>query len=939
MSFSIFNTAIYSSILNIELNSAPTNDYSNLSSDIIPANSNINLGSSDKVFSELYTGPGSILFDNFEISTSGDSAIVFGDSSSKLSILDGNINLGSTIISSDEYGNIYLPTKTQIGQISPGQLVILGSYLTVEDLNSILSPNIGDSYIIKSFTPSHLFTCTYNIGNVVWTDAGAIEGPQGPIGDIGVDGPPGYAGGIFSLVTVQIPGINSAAGNPILSNSIQSNSIAGVPWNGRVQSINGYSNLPVMLSFTINCISTNLGSGDPLSLCAIGFSSNPTNLNTNDYSGYFDAGFLVSLAGPSSTSIQIIYNSLPTPINITASGPYTNDTSVFSIVFDGDYFNYFVNNRIVATTPRSPIAPTAPLLGPSTYYFTYSFPGGVSPPGIQVNVNNIVFAPYSSLNPRVSSGNLQNTWRQNSNSVLCYLDINNTFVIPSDPTEYVGIKSILNLGSTNPNSLQGFIFSFVAFIVSTTTSNNVFCQVIDQFNPSNSYVRLMFSNYTITMSVNGQQLLTPKPYTPGDIIQIVYDPSTSPPTTTIYQNQISIGSTTSFTPSSAIPSAPAESGCIASIVNRAGQTTILDTIRVINPMFSAYGPISSSVSASFMLAGGSVSNGLTNTLAYSNDKGVTWNAVTGSTGIFPTIVSDVFFNNNIWVATGAGTVGTNNPFQLAYSYDGLNWIGSSQIFSPNGVGLCLAWNGSYWLCGGEVVIPPTQVGSIVLVTSKDGIIWTNTTGNIGSLINACTSICWNGSLWVASGPIASSGTTQVIYSIDGVNWIKSISGTAIGFQGISTIIWNGSIFLAVGGSFNSPTSAISSDGIIWTNPVNSGPFGYGSISSVAWNGILFMACGNNGDGSFYILATSPDGINWTKISIIPPFADQQLKTVIWNSYISRWIIAGIPSQQVGSTPLNIVAYSDDVNGAANNWTLATNNALGSFECFAARTVN
>jgi hypothetical protein len=933
MSFSIYNINIESSINNIELaDNTDSPDYSDLQSNLIPSNGNINLGSSSNVFSELYTGPGSILFDNIPISTSDDSTIIFGDSSSKLSIPDGNVNLGTTTLYTDDSGNLSLPLKTQIGQIKPGELVILGSYLTVEELNSILSPNIGDSYIIQSFIPAHLFTCTYNIGNVVWTDSGPIQGPQGPQGDIGIAGPPGYAGGIFSLTTVQIPNIQVSAGNPIQSNSIQSNSTAGSPWNGRVQSINGYSNLPVMLSFTINAIATN-----PLPLCAIGFSSNPTNLNTNDYSGYFDAGFLISLQDLTTTTVQIIYNYLPTPINIIG-GPYPFDTTVFSIIFDGNYFNYYINNIIVATTPNSPIAPV-PLLGPSTYYFTYSFPGGSSPPGIQVNVNNIVFAPYSSLNPRVSSSSLQNNWLQVSSDSLYYyyLDINNTFVIPfipgALPSDSAGIKSSSVLGSTIPNSLQGFIFSFVAFV---SNSPNVYCSVVDQFSPFNSYVRLILNNYTIVIIVNGNQISTSTiTYIPGDIIQIVYDPRTSPPITNIYKNQIVIGTTSSFVPSSAIPSEPVESGCIATIINR-GNTS---NIRVINPMFYSYGPISTS-DPYFMLAGGSVGSGLSTTLAFSTDKGLTWNPITGSQNIFSNSVYDIVFNNNIWVATGSGILGniSTNRFQLAYSYDGLNWVGSSGIFTPNGFGSCLGWNGSYWLCGGEV---PGQVGSIVLVTSKDGINWANTTGNIGSLLTSCTSICWNGSLWVASGLMAPSGTSQLIYSSDGVNWLKSQTGSSIGFQGINSIIWNGSIFLAVGGSYNSPTSAISLDGIIWTNPNSGGAFAGGTIRSVAWNGFLFIACGNDYNGQWYKLTSSPDGINWTEILIGPnpshPFTVQQLTAVIWNSYSSRWIMGGSPPP--GSNSAQAVAFSDDINGSANSWIGATNNALGSFECFAAQYTN
>jgi hypothetical protein len=940
MSFQISQTTVDESINNIEVSSI--SNYSNLSSNIIPATPNINLGSSSKIFTELYTAPGSISLGNIPISST-TSSLTLGNIDSVVSLPDGNLNLGTTTITTDSSGKLALPMTTQIGQVNPGQIVILGSYPDVSSLNSISSPNIGDSYIIQSFTPGHLFTCTYNLQNNVWADIGPIEGPQGPIGAVG---PVGAAGGIFSLVAVlQVPGIVLNAGNPNVSNSIVSNSVPGsANWSGRVQSINGYNNSPCMLSFTISISNTSIGLGNQLPACVIGFSSSPTNTNTTDYSGYFHAAFLLSIEGGACTA-QIISNYGSTPINIIGGPPIPYNSSViFSIIFDGNYFNYYINNIIVGTTPQSPtslpdIGPAPILIGPATYYFTSSFPGGLLPNGTQININNIVFAPYSSLNPRVSSSSLQNSWVTYYNGTVpnpYYLDINNTFVLPIQPNVGAssGIQSSISLGSLN-NPLQGFIFSFVAFF----STSQALCLLSDQANTGASNFRLTLTNYIITVQVNNN-IVTNFPYLVGDIIQIFYNPTSSPPTTTIYQNQNSIFTTTQYVSSSVIAGNPA-TGTKAYIIN----VSSTNSVRVINPMFYSYGPINTEPSSSFLVAGGSAGNGLTNTLSYSIDGGITWTAaLTGAATIFPNIVYDVFFNNNIWVATGSGIIGNaNNQFQLAYSYDGLNWVGVEGLptFTVNGRGICLGWNGSYWLAGGEVGSLGV-IGSIVLVTSKDGVNWTNTTGNISSLINACTALCWNGSLWVGAGQTVGTQVTQIIYSNDGITWFNSVSGTNIALVRILKIIWNGNIFLAVGGSFGSPTIAWSRDGVSWTNSPNN-VFALGTVNSVAWNGAVFIACGNNFNGSGYKIASSPDGITWTEIltgsdpSIPDTVNVQQFHGIIWNRYVQRWVIGGIPFN--GSGTAAIVGYSNDINGGSSTWNSSGNSVMGNYECFATRVIH
>lgn len=128
-----------------------------LKGDIIPEVDNTYyLGSPDKRFHTVYVGPGSLW-------------------------------VGDSIITSQGTA-IELPSGSLIGGVAPGTIRILGSYPTVGDLPTTVS-NIGDSYLVTSFNPAHLFTST-SAPTPNYTDVGAIQGPQGIQGPVGPEGPP-----------------------------------------------------------------------------------------------------------------------------------------------------------------------------------------------------------------------------------------------------------------------------------------------------------------------------------------------------------------------------------------------------------------------------------------------------------------------------------------------------------------------------------------------------------------------------------------------------------------------------------------------------------------------------------------------------------------------------------------------------------------------------
>ena len=102
----------------------------------------------------------------------------------------------------------------------------------------------------------------------------------------------------------------------------------------------------------------------------------------------------------------------------------------------------------------------------------------------------------------------------------------------------------------------------------------------------------------------------------------------------------------------------------------------------------------------------------------------------------------------------AGGHGTNT---LAYSYDGLTWIGlGSTIFTS--VVLGVSWNGTRWIAVGSSIN--------TIAYSDNGINWTG----IGTTVftGQGYGVSWNGTIWVAVG----YGSNTIAYSSD--CWLLNI---------------------------------------------------------------------------------------------------------------------------------------------------------------------
>ena len=244
-----------------------------------------------------------------------------------------------------------------------------------------------------------------------------------------------------------------------------------------------------------------------------------------------------------------------------------------------------------------------------------------------------------------------------------------------------------------------------------------------------------------------------------------------------------------------------------------------------NNIFNTYG-CSIATNNNLWVAVGSSSN----TLAYSYD-GITWIGL--GNNIFTSIGLYIIYNNNIWYATGQGT------HTIAYSLDGIIWTPTgTNIFTNYACGISINNN---------MIIAVGQ-GNNTIAYTYDNNIWYGL-GNI--LFNNGNSIVNNNIIWVALGK---GSVNTLAYSYDGIHWI----GLGITIFNISAnyAIWDGVKFIAIGEGIN--TIAYSFDGINW---IGLGNIIFSSGLSISFNGTIYIATGNTGNGISY------DGINWTTLLI------------------------------------------------------------------------
>ena len=332
----------------------------------------------------------------------------------------------------------------------------------------------------------------------------------------------------------------------------------------------------------------------------------------------------------------------------------------------------------------------------------------------------------------------------------------------------------------------------------------------------------------------------------------------------------------------------------------------------------------------------------TNSMAYSYD-GITWIVVSSAASI-STSLYDIAWNGTLWVAAGLPTTSS-----MMYSFNGINWVAGTNIFSTGGYRL--KWCGNKWVASGN--------GTNKLAYSYDGITWVGITGTsifttygfalewsagkpnifiqhptiIGSSIpanqtvgntlvystdgiqlrglgniafsQACNGIGWNGQLWVGVG----QGTNSIAYSYDGIRW-SNIPGSTNIFSVGYGVAWNGSLWVALGKGTNF-SIAYSKNGVVWRGVPNSNIIFNQYGTAVAWNGLYWVATGYS-DSAGAALATSTDGINWSGV----------LGTGTIFGCGSSITTNGPLWVATGNTGGNTIVFTTDITGTTG-WTVAS----------------
>jgi hypothetical protein len=290
-----------------------------------------------------------------------------------------------------------------------------------------------------------------------------------------------------------------------------------------------------------------------------------------------------------------------------------------------------------------------------------------------------------------------------------------------------------------------------------------------------------------------------------------------------------------------------------------------------------------------------VGQGATNGMAYSYD-GV--NYIGLGTTVF-SVSNHVFYNGSLWVGCGQG----NNT--LAYSYDGKVWIGLGKtVFTTSAFNV--TYNGTVWLALGS--------GGNTIATSPDGKVWTGLGATI--FTTQANAADWNGTAWVAVGQ---GGNTLAYSTVANASVWTGLGETTFTTRG-NDVQWMLNKWYAVGEGGNNMASTSTVNGSTAWAGVASGSslFGGGGAygSAIAWNGRIAV-CVGHGNGN--TIGTSTDGVTWTgKGDSIFTTAGYD---VYWNERL--WVLGGAGG--------NSLAYSFDmttITATPNSTTLFASGCFG-----------
>jgi len=309
-----------------------------------------------------------------------------------------------------------------------------------------------------------------------------------------------------------------------------------------------------------------------------------------------------------------------------------------------------------------------------------------------------------------------------------------------------------------------------------------------------------------------------------------------------------------------------------------------------------------------------VAVGANGTILTSPDA-INWTAqISGSTDV----LNSIAWNGSQYVVVG-GTVIDPNPFapQLTQtvltSPDGIAWTVRVQNTGATQAMFSVAWGGTQFVAVGYLDLMNSQSG---IWTSPDGITWTP--GSIASpSIFSLGDVIWNGAQFAAVGaginPISGVPSLAVLTSTDGILWTEQTAVvTPLNSNPVlNRILWTGTQFVTVGPGNNILTSP---DAITWSLQ-NSGLSPQTSFGAIAWNGTQFILAGLT--QGFHVILTSPDGVNWARTA--PPPITSTFTDVVWTG--SRFVAVGVAGAVATST--DGISWAEQISGYPENLVAAT----------------
>jgi hypothetical protein len=173
-------------------------------------------------------------------------------------------------------------------------------------------------------------------------------------------------------------------------------------------------------------------------------------------------------------------------------------------------------------------------------------------------------------------------------------------------------------------------------------------------------------------------------------------------------------------------------------------------------------------------------------------------------------------------------VGDRNPDNIAYSFDGQNWV-TGQIGRSVENFNCVAYadTTNTWVLGCD------DAGHGTIYTSNDGVTFTESASP--PRFSVCWGVAFSSTLGGPNGRWVAVGDDDVHYSDDsGASWVSARSSSTYVSKGHS-VCWNGQHFIIVGEATpGMETIAYSPDGDTWYGSLNDANiFNYGlAVASI-----------------------------------------------------------------------------------------------------------